>query len=267
MAGFEHGATRDTPAGGHAMLRRMQPPTRKAFDAATAAQRKALLQHLEHTIHQATHHAVEDAIAGVLAGLAAAGWRLQPVPGDLPYSLVDASTPGGPVTVRLNWMGSTSVLQQPPPPKLTAAQQKTKAQQDRFYAAADAAFAQAEQRGFSSLDARQQAILLVRNLEAEVNNGGFDQYFFNSAGDHALQTLEVLAGMGATKTARLLRAACALFPRGTPSATRSARQKQLRAIRKTVPQPFEKLDAAFGRTKEDLALLCLTSEKSGRRGA
>jgi len=44
-------------------------------------------------------------------------------------------------------------------------------------------------------------------LEAEVNNGGFDQYYFNSRGVLAEQTVEALDAIGAYETAAILSAA------------------------------------------------------------
>ena len=40
---------------------------------------------------------------------------------------------------------------------------------------------------------------LVDELEAEINNGGFDQYFFNSAGDKAAEAINALEAIGANK--------------------------------------------------------------------
>jgi hypothetical protein len=45
---------------------------------------------------------------------------------------------------------------------------------------------------------------VVEGLEAEVNNGGFDQYFFKSAGDEAVAAIAALIAIGATKIAALL---------------------------------------------------------------
>ncbi|MBL0731210.1 DUF4375 domain-containing protein [Piscinibacter sp. HJYY11] len=44
-------------------------------------------------------------------------------------------------------------------------------------------------------------------LEAEVNNGGFHQYYFNSHGALAEQTVEALDAIGAHETAAILSAA------------------------------------------------------------
>jgi hypothetical protein len=70
----------------------------------------------------------------------------------------------------------------------------------------------------------------VEWFEAEVMNGGIDQYFYNSAGDHTAACLEALQAIGAKQSAELLQRACDLFPDKMPSSEREIRQKQLRAI-------------------------------------
>jgi hypothetical protein len=47
--------------------------------------------------------------------------------------------------------------------------------------------------GFEALSEKEQAIYTMWWLEAEVNNGGFHQYFWNSAGDHTKVALESLS--------------------------------------------------------------------------
>ena len=87
-------------------------------------------------------------------------------------------------------------------------------------------------------------------LEAEVNNGGFDQYYFNSAGDMAVQTVEALEAIGAPNTASLLRAANEEFPGAMPPIDRSERQQVLDGIREGVR--FAALEAVFYRDEENL---------------
>ncbi|HEX9957960.1 MAG TPA: DUF4375 domain-containing protein, partial [Fibrella sp.] len=44
----------------------------------------------------------------------------------------------------------------------------------------------------------------IELLEAEVENGGFGQYFFNSSGVDCFETLRALEKNGKTQTARIL---------------------------------------------------------------
>ena len=74
------------------------------------------------------------------------------------------------------------------------------------------------------LSAAQRVFHLNQNFEREVNNGGFEQFFFNSSGDNADETVSSLEAIGAFKTAELLRHAIARFPDGKVPADSDERQ-------------------------------------------
>ena len=102
-------------------------------------------------------------------------------------------------------------------------------------------------RGLTRLEALGVGVWM---LEAEVNNGGFDQYYFNSAGDLALQTVEALQAIGAPNTASLLAAANEEFPDAIPPADRFERQRVLERIRDGAR--FASLETVFYRDEENL---------------
>lgn len=62
-------------------------------------------------------------------------------------------------------------------------------------------------RGPDALGHRQTVGVGVWLLEADVNNGGFHQYYSNSRGVLAERTVDALIAIGAPETASLLRAA------------------------------------------------------------
>jgi hypothetical protein len=93
---------------------------------------------------------------------------------------------------------------------------------------------------------------LVGWLEAEINNGGFDQFFFNSAGDETSATIEALEAIGAHRTAAIVRQACARFPGGMPPADRDARQQLLIDVVSPDADAFESEDDAFLAYEDDL---------------
>ncbi len=99
--------------------------------------------------------------------------------------------------------------------------------------------------GLGSLTPAEQTFHLVWWFEAELNNGGFDQFFFNSTGNNAAQTIAALETIGASKCARIVQRACALFPNSMPSQDRDARQNELFSITDDNEEAFEKLDAEF----------------------
>ena len=85
-------------------------------------------------------------------------------------------------------------------------------------------FARHEAVGFMALTEAEQTVYCLDALEREVNNGGFDQFFFNSSGDTAMETVTPLERLGANQTAGLVRRAVGVFPGGRPSADRDARE-------------------------------------------
>jgi hypothetical protein len=111
----------------------------------------------------------------------------------------------------------------------------------------------------------EEARRLIDRLEAEVNNGGFDQYFFNSSGDEASAVIEALETVGASKTARIVRKACARFPGGMPPSDRNERQDALERV-SPGSQAFDREDRAFLRYEDDLAKLVAAYQARFRSG-
>lgn len=71
---------------------------------------------------------------------------------------------------------------------------------------------------FSVQSIPQKTFSCVWALEAEVNNGGFSQYFFNSSRETASFVVEALKVIGASKTAQLCEQAISTaFPSGLPA--------------------------------------------------
>ena len=85
-------------------------------------------------------------------------------------------------------------------------------------------------RGWDRMTEPQQFLHAVYGLEGEVNNGGFSQYFFNSAGDFWRTALAGLRAMNVNTTFELLQKAVDFFGPDGPSADRDERQEQLSKI-------------------------------------
>lgn len=68
-------------------------------------------------------------------------------------------------------------------------------------------------QGYERLTPAEQKFIALWWLNGDVMNGGFDQYFFNSSGDMALDALEGLRDIGAAEPERILREALAVFGR------------------------------------------------------
>ncbi|MBO0322925.1 DMP19 family protein [Muricauda sp. CAU 1633] len=57
---------------------------------------------------------------------------------------------------------------------------------------------------FRNMPKPLQVVWLINELETEVNNGGFSQFFFNSSGRYTEETLEALEAIGAKHNYQLL---------------------------------------------------------------
>lgn len=129
---------------------------------------------------------------------------------------------------------SISWNKRPASPKLTPAQERRRRQQQAFYARYMAAGRRAYASPPRRISAVERCILLVGELEADVNNGGFAQYLDNKGRRRAGEAMQALHRIGARATARLLEAAL------RPDLPEAARNR---------------LDERFYSGKEDLAYL------------
>ncbi len=106
---------------------------------------------------------------------------------------------------------------------------------------------------FSALSPFEQVFILVWEVEAEVNNGGFNQFFFNSAGDRANDTASALRAIGAHRAASIVDKATSMFPEGPPL-DRSTRQGILKVIDPEV-ELFDVVNQEFYKYPDDLSAL------------
>jgi hypothetical protein len=111
--------------------------------------------------------------------------------------------------------------------------------------------------GIESLAQAEKTFHYIYWLEAEINNGGFDQYFFNSAGDHAQDVPGALEEIGAGFTAQLVREAMEVFPGGKAPQDRNERQEMLLNIGGQGDALLNELDSRFYEYHDDLSALML----------
>ena len=86
-------------------------------------------------------------------------------------------------------------------------------------------------------------------FEPEIYNGGFHQYFFNSASDHWKDLYDVIALSEDTASEERFKAAISIFGKDGPSTDRGERWKQLQQLEETnedlMWEHFDKHDSAF----------------------
>jgi hypothetical protein len=113
----------------------------------------------------------------------------------------------------------------------------------------------ARDHGYDALSHAERVVLDVTAVEAQVSNGGFDQFFLNQSGDRAKEGIAALREIGAAATAAIVEEACALFPKGGPSRKWATRQKQLLA--RFTPASFQELERRFFAYPDDTAKLLI----------
>ena len=118
--------------------------------------------------------------------------------------------------------------------------------------------------GIDGLTQAERVFHYVYLLEAEVNNGGFDQYFFNSAGNHTQEVIGALEEIGANYTAQLVRDAIGVFPGGTAPRDRNQRQEILLEMGQAESELLNQVDSKFYEYRDDLSALMIAFVKQCR---
>ncbi len=89
-------------------------------------------------------------------------------------------------------------------------------------------------------------------LEREVNNGGFNQYFYNSSGDYSHETIEALKAIGANRTSSILQKAISQFPNKLAPKDRDERIALLQQIENFANEKWDELDKEFYKYEDNL---------------
>ena len=97
----------------------------------------------------------------------------------------------------------------------------------------------------SKLNDSQRYLYLSQTVYDEVNNGGFAQYFSNSSGDYAHESIEALIQIGDQKAAELLRKAIDQFPGSIIPKDRDERNVIIDKISEKADSAWFKLDDKF----------------------
>jgi len=101
----------------------------------------------------------------------------------------------------------------------------------------------------------QKLFYYNQDLEREINNGGFSQYFLNTSGDNAHETVLSLKAIGADMTADILQKAIDQFPNKTVPKDRDKRTEIVEEIEETADEVWNDLDQKFYEYEDDLNTL------------
>ena len=119
-------------------------------------------------------------------------------------------------------------------------------------------------KDFESLNAMEKNVLFVEMLEGQVNNGGFDQYFFNTSGEYVYETLNALKEIKAPQTTGILNRAINVFPTLPIPKDTDQRRELMKLIPESVSDTWAKLDDEFYKYPENLAGLVIEYVKSNK---
>lgn len=117
----------------------------------------------------------------------------------------------------------------------------------------------------SKLTAPQKVLLFVENVEREVNNGGFNQFFWNSSGDYAHESLAALEVIGAKKTADIVRRAMAQWPDLNIPKDKTEREDLLMQIEKQAEADWRQCEEEFFAYEEDISQLLIQYVKKHKQ--
>jgi hypothetical protein len=110
----------------------------------------------------------------------------------------------------------------------------------------------AQRVGVSRLAAVERVVVLVSRANFEFELGGLDAFYYNSAGNYAVATVDALLAVGAKRAASTLQKANALFPGGSPPRGRYKRQASLEIVRKLPRRPLTSLENKIGSDEPDV---------------
>jgi len=114
------------------------------------------------------------------------------------------------------------------------------------------------------LNESQKVFYYNQNLEREVNNGGFNQFYLNSSGDFAHETVDSLQAIGAKITSDVIKHANDQFPKGKVPKNRELRQDILEQIEGAADEVWEELEQEFFKYNDDLNSLNMEFIKNNR---
>jgi len=114
------------------------------------------------------------------------------------------------------------------------------------------------------LNESQKTVLFVENLEREISNGGFNQFFFNSSGNFSHETVTALKSIKAFKTADIVSKSISAWPNQKVPKDRVKRQDILAQIEEQANPVWNNCDEEFYKHQDNVVILLLDYVKSNK---
>lgn len=110
-----------------------------------------------------------------------------------------------------------------------------------------------EEKSLMKIPEPFRMVYILRKLQGEVNNGGYDQYFFNSSGYYVFETIQYLKTIKAENTRKLTEKALGLVNKENLEKEEFKEQQINRQIDyDDVCDELDELDSKFYESKENL---------------
>ena len=103
----------------------------------------------------------------------------------------------------------------------------------------------------------EKNFVYIQMLEYEVDNGGFDQYYYNSAGNFTKETLNALKTVGSKTIYNILNNSTKIFPNGIVPIDRAERQGILSEINERIELWDEIYSKEFRKHEENIHKLLI----------
>ncbi len=118
---------------------------------------------------------------------------------------------------------------------------------------------------YANLNKSELLVISVDLLQSDVNNGGFDQYFFNSFSELAYEAMDGLKEIGALNAAEIAEKAFSVFPDSNVPNDRNERQALLDNIGEKEEELLSKVDQDFYKCPDDIDALLIEYIKQHRK--
>lgn len=115
---------------------------------------------------------------------------------------------------------------------------------------------------FAELSHAEQVFYSIDYLQMEINNGGYEQYFYNSSGEYAHEALAGMREVGANLMADIQAKAMSVFPNSIVPKDRAERQELLEQAGEEAEDLLDSLDSQFYEYPDPLEQMLLDYVKA-----
>lgn len=114
-----------------------------------------------------------------------------------------------------------------------------------------------ERKGLASFTQAERFVYAIEGMQREVNNGGWNQFFFNSSGALAFDLVPALQAVGSTKNLSIAERAVKVFGKPASLGEEDRAQHLVKITKDGEISPWDGLDDEFYQAPEDLEAMII----------